>query len=455
VYSRYGWNHPGPWGLWILAVPYRLLGTDHGLLAAALLVNLVWFAILAWLLLRAMPRASALICLVGMWIVVAAYGPGGLSDPWNPWLALAPSMVGAVAAASLRFDHRLAPLAVVASAVGVQNHAGHALLAATVVILVAVSLVRKPASARLVVLTVGAFVVMWAPLAIDAATNPRGGNVGEIVRDALGRSGTHREIDGTITAGVGPVEGLRLFGRELGLDGTWRTHTPDADEWGAVRTGSWISVGLVMAVGVGLALALARLELTDEKRWWLVATLAIWVASAVSFAIIRGTPYAYVVGFGVVPVLLAWSALWRVVEVHTRAVQAGAAIAVVLLAGYVSWTFRIAQPQEHRISEVGTSLAPAVLEYLQEADADEVWIGPRNSWVVTSLQVGVRREQISLSRNAKHVIKVIPAGGDSPEGAELIAQWRAPENDKPDVDNRVDEFFQYRYGVDVYAQTNG
>src|SRR5689334_8524947 len=40
VYSRYGWNHPGPLLFYVLALPYRLFGAQgHGILAGALIVN--------------------------------------------------------------------------------------------------------------------------------------------------------------------------------------------------------------------------------------------------------------------------------------------------------------------------------------------------------------------------------------------------------------------------------
>ena len=39
LYSRFGWNHPGPWVYWLLAGPARLFG-DDGLLVGAVMVNL-------------------------------------------------------------------------------------------------------------------------------------------------------------------------------------------------------------------------------------------------------------------------------------------------------------------------------------------------------------------------------------------------------------------------------
>ena len=42
VYSRFGWNHPGPLLFYVLALPYRVLGADGpALRASGVLVNLV------------------------------------------------------------------------------------------------------------------------------------------------------------------------------------------------------------------------------------------------------------------------------------------------------------------------------------------------------------------------------------------------------------------------------
>ena len=88
TWSRFGWDHPGPWPLWLLAGFYRLVPAEHGLLFAAGMVNLVALAGCVAMALRR-PRAQALVLLVGLAALGARprHRRGGRSvepDPADP-----------------------------------------------------------------------------------------------------------------------------------------------------------------------------------------------------------------------------------------------------------------------------------------------------------------------------------------------------------------------------------
>src|SRR3954453_3313489 len=94
VYSRYGWHHPGPLLFYVLAVPYRLLGTDGSALAGgAVLVNALAVGGSAWVLWRR-GRLGGLV-VGGLVLAVLLHSLGGtvLPTPWNPLITILPLLL--------------------------------------------------------------------------------------------------------------------------------------------------------------------------------------------------------------------------------------------------------------------------------------------------------------------------------------------------------------------------
>ncbi len=90
-YSRDGWNHPGPAMYYLLAAPYRLLGSNSAsMYAAASLINA---AAVAGMLVIARRRGGVPVLLfttLGLTVVMHALGTDFLRDPWNPYVTVLP-----------------------------------------------------------------------------------------------------------------------------------------------------------------------------------------------------------------------------------------------------------------------------------------------------------------------------------------------------------------------------
>jgi len=99
VYSHFGWHHPGPAWLYLLSVPYRLLGAaSWSLVAAVLLLNVVWVALIVRTASRLPGRAAegtraswlvALALLVPLWCL----GTDMFRYVWNPNATILPAVL--------------------------------------------------------------------------------------------------------------------------------------------------------------------------------------------------------------------------------------------------------------------------------------------------------------------------------------------------------------------------
>ena len=125
VWSRLGWHHPGPWPVWIMAVPYRLLGPSHSLLLAAAIVNLGAVVVLVAVVRRAMPSWMGLVSCVVLLGVLHSFGGTGLADPWNPWITVVPALVASVAAALAFERFWFGLVAIAGAAFATQAHVGY------------------------------------------------------------------------------------------------------------------------------------------------------------------------------------------------------------------------------------------------------------------------------------------------------------------------------------------
>jgi hypothetical protein len=109
VYSRFGWNHPGPLWLYLLAAPYRLLGGDGRALGAAVALSHALCAVLIVVCaarLRSAPRPSAGVggafaATVAILVLQHAFGRSAFLSPWNPFAVLLPAMLFLLLAAGV------------------------------------------------------------------------------------------------------------------------------------------------------------------------------------------------------------------------------------------------------------------------------------------------------------------------------------------------------------------
>lgn len=223
IYSRWGWNHPGPMLFYALAGPLRLTGGDaHGLLLGALLLNAAALAAAAWVAARAGRAALAATGLVAALLVVGL-DPGELLDPWNPFVLILPLFAASVAAWRCALGDRVAALVlVVAGSFAVQAHVGVTVVVATLFLVGAAGLVVRAvrggspevrAHARVTLaVAVGVGLLCWlAPIVQQLTGSP--GNLGELLDFAL-------HSDEPVN---GWADGARHVGQALSLPPLWVT----------------------------------------------------------------------------------------------------------------------------------------------------------------------------------------------------------------------------------------
>jgi hypothetical protein len=189
-YSRDGWYHPGPAMFYLLAVPYRLLGSSSvGLGVGALAINGAAVAGMAVVARRRGGTPLLLITLVCCGLLVRSLGQDFLRDPWNPSLpVLSFGLVLFLAWSMTCGDVWALPVGAAVASFVVQTHIGYLALALPLVVWGAVWLVglaiRRPevvARRRLAwsgLVTVGVLAVLWVLPVVQQVSNEPG-NLGE------------------------------------------------------------------------------------------------------------------------------------------------------------------------------------------------------------------------------------------------------------------------------------
>ena len=131
-YSRFGWSHPGPLYFYLLALPYKLLGsTERGLaVGSVLLTGAFAIGTVAAAGALAGPRAARWAGALSM-VELAALGPTTVAQVWNPVAIIVPTGTFLVCAAALARGRRWAlPACVVLGSFLVQTDVGTGVLVA-------------------------------------------------------------------------------------------------------------------------------------------------------------------------------------------------------------------------------------------------------------------------------------------------------------------------------------
>ena len=143
--ARFGWNHLGPWIFYLMAVPYRLLGSSAvGLLVGAAAINVVSLLMtLRCVRGFAGERSSGLIAAGALLFLLTATGDR-LIDPWNPYVAQMPFLLSVVSCwAVINRQWRWLPWLVGAGSLSVQSHITFLVPVMVLVILAMVTVVRS------------------------------------------------------------------------------------------------------------------------------------------------------------------------------------------------------------------------------------------------------------------------------------------------------------------------
>ncbi|MGB3411615.1 MAG: hypothetical protein WBA45_10480 [Microthrixaceae bacterium] len=88
VYSKFGWNHPGPSQFYLLSLFYFVGRSSSSALLVGSMATHLMFGVVAWRAIRAVDRTLGLIVLAGVGLVLASTSPQLLRTPWNPYVVL-------------------------------------------------------------------------------------------------------------------------------------------------------------------------------------------------------------------------------------------------------------------------------------------------------------------------------------------------------------------------------
>lgn len=299
--SRFGWNHLGPWLFYLLAIPYRLTGRSAvGLLIGAGAIN-IGSIVMCGRCIRSLAtdRVAALVCAGSVvWLLTA---PGSrLIDPWNPYVAVLPFLLAAVACwAVLSGAGGWLAWLLAAGSVSVQSHITFLAPVAVLVILScgAVVLRRTTLTRSQWASAVTVVVVAWLPAIIDMF-RPGGRNLWRVVQFFTTPSPT------SPTAGI--RAGISVVLHATGPHGDWLGGQPTISVITDVfdgRLGPLPGLGLVALVSGGVL----SWRWHDRRTGLFVAVVSSLLATGVvEMAAARGPLYPYLFAWVGVVGMLAW-----------------------------------------------------------------------------------------------------------------------------------------------------
>jgi hypothetical protein len=319
AYSRYGWDHPGPLLFAVSAPAVRLMGPT-GLLVTAGVVNAAAAAGTVLAAHRIAGLRLALPAAVAAALMTHALTAAGITDPWNPYVAVLPFLAYLVCVwGAVNGDRVLLVAAVVAGSWCVQAHLGYlpiTLAAAGLGGGLRLAWRRSRAPAALprpwVAAALAVGVLLWLPPLIDQVTDAHG-NLGDLV--AFARDGTN------------PAElEARPVGWSAALDAMSGMVTPPAPWTTPVGPNQYLEVpdGTATAATV----VVVGLVAVGGLAWWrgrrrpavLVGLSVVLVGlSVVAMARASDDLYGYLIRWSWGVAALAWTAgAWAVVELVGR-----------------------------------------------------------------------------------------------------------------------------------------
>ncbi|MGO9877564.1 MAG: hypothetical protein ACLPVY_27655 [Acidimicrobiia bacterium] len=367
-YSRYGWNHPGPLLFYVLAVPYRILGSQgRGILAGALAVNAAAIGLVGVVLWRRGRVAGLTLGLLVVLLLARALGTGFLVDPWNPYVIVLPLFaVVCLAWAATDGDLWAFPAAVGVGSFVVQSHVGVTLAVLAAIGVAAVIVVvdaRRDGFAQLKTVAVVSLAVAFAcwlpPLLQQLEHEP--GNLGELTHFFLR---PHATVTGWST-------GARIVGQQLSIPAPWFTGHESVNAFTDGVDPHWhVPIALILLIGAGLV---ARRRHDRQSLTLDALALAVVFAAVFSAAHIVDTPYNYIVRWMWTVGALVWLAIvwtaWRALPVGIRRGRTASRLSAALIAVLAAWLAVTAihatfPDQADQASLVG--IAPAVRRSLRE-----------------------------------------------------------------------------------------
>ncbi len=386
LYSRDRWHHPGPLAYYLMALPYRLLGSRATAVnVASLAVNAAAVAGIAAYARRRGGAALVLISLLGCALLMRSLGADELRLPWNPYVTVLPYALLIFLAWSLVCGDRWAlPWAALVGSFVAQTHIGYVLLAlplvAAGVVGLAVTTVRgarrdRPGAAPVrslvapSVAALGVLAVAWLPPLYQELTT-KGGNLA-LARGWFANDGGAAEGPQTLRAG------WRIVTSQLGLPPEWLFGNRGATMMTTEPLSLYEPLAPLLVVGVALAgVVLVRRRVAGGG-----SLLAVWalasVVGIVAVARTIGPLFEYRLGWtqvlgmlsGVIMAWAGWLALtgWRP-RLEQRLLVPGALVSLAVLAvvGSVAQV-RAGEPQPVESRQIRTVM-PTIVDGLPPGD---------------------------------------------------------------------------------------
>jgi len=224
-YQKFGWNQPGPALLYLLAAPYRLLGSDYAALQiGAVLLNALAVAgtvLVAW---RRGGTLLALWTMALLGVLLHGRGPTVLADPWEPSLSVLALVLLLFVATDVALGRAWSiPIVIGLASVIAQAWATTAVMAGALVVWAVVAYAagwwrdgpvaapegRAPPWRAPVLVAVGVLAVLWLPPLVEEVR----GDPGNVTAMWRFFTASHE------TFGLLPA--LRTVGIELGPRAPW------------------------------------------------------------------------------------------------------------------------------------------------------------------------------------------------------------------------------------------
>ncbi len=384
AYSRFGFCHPGPLQLLLMAPVYAATGQRSGGLAlAALFLSTMFVAAAAGSAARILGPRRALVVSAGLALLLARLGPGLVAHPWGPHAVVLPLALLFVLAVGLaREGVAWLPAVAFVATFLVQTHVGTVPVTACVA-LAALVLAGRSGRRLLapvpILLTALLLAALWALPIVEEArgTAAHPGNLTLLWRFFGSRHTSHAFVEV-----FGPLA-HELGGIPMALAAAIVPSTSDQRDVGAGV------LALLLVALLPLGLAAARRRRDDETAT--LAWLALVAAAASFFSGLRivDAVLDYLLLFAAAVSFAGWTALAlvasRPVEERGRGRTVGVACAVVAALCLLSNARALAQQQPVPIGtkEGVRTFSSALRAHLAAGDVRRplVRLTPGEPWV--------------------------------------------------------------------------
>lgn len=323
AWSRWGWNHPGPWPVYLLA-PLTWLFGAVGALKSTLVLNSasVVVAVLAgWR--RGGLAAASTVALLAMGIGITR-GPTMMMDIWNPYVGLFPLFaLGVVAWSVSDRDWLFLPVMAALGSFCVQAHLGQLPVVMAVCAAAIVLSVRSRNSARVlsdvriaerrpvrrpVIASSIVLVIAWLPPLIEQFTGEQG-NLSSIAAYVLEPSGQ----------AAGWEIALRVFATEVNPN-----PAASVGRFDASVSPSMLVPSLMLFAAAVLGFISYRVGLRSAARLCAVALVGL-LAALVATSRITGMVHNYLLVYWWSLVPMLWlSILWSIQSLLARSAPTAA-----------------------------------------------------------------------------------------------------------------------------------